>query len=185
MTDTPLITVVTPSFNQAEFIGETIDSVVQQDYPRLEHIVMDGGSTDETLQILKKYPHLKVISEPDKGQADAINKGFEIATGDIWCFLNSDDTFLPGALHRVAGEIDPVGSGLPLDLHQTLLEILQLLVDIGFLGKGQVGGEHHQADDGNERSLHRNNPFVPRGINHRSSDAPNQQHPRCRTSGSS
>lgn len=103
----PRISIVTPSFNQGEYIAETIESVIAQDYPNLEHIVMDGGSTDSTLEVLKRYPHLKVISEPDRGQSDAINKGFRLATGDIWGFLNSDDTLLPGALHRVAQEIDP------------------------------------------------------------------------------
>ena len=107
MSDFPRITIVTPSFNQGRFIGETIDSVVAQGYPNLEHIVMDGGSTDDSLEVLRRYPHLVLVSQPDKGQGDAINKGFERATGTIWGFLNSDDTLLPGALHRVAAEIDP------------------------------------------------------------------------------
>jgi hypothetical protein len=81
--------------------------VLAQNYPNLEHIVVDGMSTDDTPAILARYPHLRVIREPDNGQADAINKGFRAATGEIFCFLNSDDTFLPGALHRVAQEIDP------------------------------------------------------------------------------
>jgi glycosyltransferase involved in cell wall biosynthesis len=98
---------VTCSFNQGEFIGRTIDSVLAQDYPRLEHIVVDGLSTDQTPQILARYPHLRVIREPDRGQAEALNKGFRAATGDVLCFLNSDDTLQPGALWRVAGEIDP------------------------------------------------------------------------------
>ncbi len=102
----PRISIVTPSFNQGHYIAETLDSVMAQDYPNLEHIVVDGGSTDGTLNILTRYPHLKVISEPDRGQADAINKGFRLATGDIWGFLNSDDTLLPEALRRVAQEID-------------------------------------------------------------------------------
>ncbi len=106
----PRISVITSSYNQGAFIGETIESVLAQEYPNLEHIVVDGMSTDETPDVLARYGHLKVIREPDKGQADAINKGFRRATGDIWCFLNSDDTFLPGALHRVAREIDP-GAG--------------------------------------------------------------------------
>jgi glycosyltransferase involved in cell wall biosynthesis len=98
---------VTCSFNQGAFIGRTIDSVLAQDYPRLEHIVVDGMSTDDTPTILARYPHLRVIREPDHGQADALNKGFRAATGDVFCFLNSDDTFQPGALWCVAGEIDP------------------------------------------------------------------------------
>lgn len=104
----PRISIITPSFNQGAFIAETIESVMAQDYPNLEHIVMDGGSTDATLEILKRYTHLKVISERDKGQADAINKGFQIATGEIFAFLNSDDTLYPGTLKRVAQEIDPL-----------------------------------------------------------------------------
>jgi glycosyltransferase involved in cell wall biosynthesis len=103
----PTISVVTCSFNQGEFIGQTIDSVLDQDYPRLEHIVVDGLSTDDTPHILSRYPHLRVIRERDRGQADALNKGFRAATGDILCFLNSDDTLQPGALWRVAREIDP------------------------------------------------------------------------------
>jgi glycosyltransferase involved in cell wall biosynthesis len=103
----PRISVITSSYNQGAFIERTIESVLAQDYPNLEHIVVDGMSTDETPKVLARYTHLHVIREPDKGQADAINKGFRAATGDILCFLNSDDTFLPGALHRVAAEIDP------------------------------------------------------------------------------
>jgi glycosyltransferase involved in cell wall biosynthesis len=103
----PRISIVTPSFNQAQYIAATIESVMAQDYPNLEHIVIDGSSTDGTLEGLRRYPHLKLVSEPDGGHADAINKGFRLATGDIWAFLNSDDTLLPGALHRVAAEIDP------------------------------------------------------------------------------
>ncbi len=103
----PRISVVTSSFNQGDYIARTIESVLAQDYPDLEHIVVDGMSTDETPSVLAKYPHLRVIREPDRGQADAINKGFRVATGDIFCFLNSDDTFFPGTFHRVAREIDP------------------------------------------------------------------------------
>lgn len=103
----PRITVVTPSYNQGQYIGRTIESVLAQGYPNLEHIVMDAMSTDDTPAVLARYPHLRVIREKDKGQADAVNKGFQLATGDIYAFLNSDDTYLPGALHRAAQEIDP------------------------------------------------------------------------------
>ena len=107
MVKMPKFSIVTPSFNQGKFIAETIESLMAQDYPYLEHIVIDGGSTDQTFSILKRYPHLIVVSEPDRGQAEAINKGFRLATGEIWGFLNSDDTLLPGALRRVAQEIEP------------------------------------------------------------------------------
>lgn len=103
MTSWPRISIVTPSFNQGKFIKETVDSVLAQGYPNIEHIVVDGASTDDTLSILGRYTHLHVISEPDKGQAEAINKGFRLATGDILGFLNSDDTLLPDALIWLAG----------------------------------------------------------------------------------
>lgn len=103
----PRISVITSSYNQGAFIAQTIESVLAQRYPNLEHIVVDGMSTDDTPAVLARYPHLRVIREPDTGQANAINKGFRAATGQIFCFLNSDDTFLPGALQRVAQELDP------------------------------------------------------------------------------
>jgi glycosyltransferase involved in cell wall biosynthesis len=103
---TPRISLVTPSYNQGRFLGRTIESVLAQDYPRVEHIVVDGMSSDETPRVLARYPHLRVIREPDGGQADAVNKGFRAAGGDVFGFLNSDDTLAPGALRRVAREID-------------------------------------------------------------------------------
>lgn len=97
------ISIVTPSFNQAQFIERTISSVLQQDHGDLEHIVVDGGSTDGTLDILRRYTgRITWISEPDRGQAHAINKGLRLATGDIVAWLNSDDTYEPGAHARVA-----------------------------------------------------------------------------------
>lgn len=96
------ISIITPSFNQGMFIEETITSVMDQNYPNTEHIVVDAGSTDNTLQILKKFGHkIKWISEPDNGQSDAINKGIKMATGDIIAFINSDDYYLPGAFKKV------------------------------------------------------------------------------------
>lgn len=99
----PKITIVTPSYNQAHFIERTIDSILGQNYPNLEYIVMDGGSKDGTVDVLKKYGK-RIIweSEKDGGQSEAINKGLRIATGDIVAFLNSDDTYEPGALAAVA-----------------------------------------------------------------------------------
>ena len=97
------ISIITPTYNQAAFIERTINSVLSQNYPDLEYIVMDGGSNDETIGILKKYS-TQIIwkSEKDNGQSDAINKGLRLATGDIVAFLNSDDTYEPGALAKVA-----------------------------------------------------------------------------------
>jgi glycosyltransferase involved in cell wall biosynthesis len=95
----PLVTVVTPSFNQAKFIRATIESVLSQDYPNIEYIIMDGGSTDGTSAIVAPYSdRLTFLSEKDRGQGDAINKGFRMASGSIVAYLNSDDLYLPGAV---------------------------------------------------------------------------------------
>lgn len=99
----PKISVITPSYNQKKFIAKTIDSVLDQNYPDLEYIIMDGGSRDGTVEVLKKYgKRIKWISKKDRGQSDAINKGFKTAQGDVLCFINSDDYFLPDAFIRVA-----------------------------------------------------------------------------------
>lgn len=106
----PRISIITPSFNQGQFINQTIDSVLGQNYPNLEYIVMDGGSTDGTLDILRSYgTALRWVSEKDNGQADAINRGMSMASGDILAFLNSDDTYLPGVLHLVAEQFSQRG----------------------------------------------------------------------------
>ena len=99
----PKISIVTPSLNQGRFIEEMIQSVLSQGYPNLEFIVMDGGSSDNTVDILKRYSgQLKWVSEKDRGQTDAINKGLRIADGEILAYLNADDVFLPGTLFKVA-----------------------------------------------------------------------------------
>lgn len=100
----PLVSIITPSFNQARYIRNTIESVLSQDYPNIEYIVVDGGSSDGTLEILQSYEHLgdrfRYVSEPDNGQSHALNKGFCMANGQIIGWLNSDDTYLPGAIRN-------------------------------------------------------------------------------------
>ncbi|MFV9504776.1 MAG: glycosyltransferase family 2 protein [Oscillochloridaceae bacterium umkhey_bin13] len=105
VTPPPVISIVTPSFNQGNFIRATIESVLAQDYPALEYWIIDGGSNDQTLAIIQEYAHdprLHWVSEPDRGQSDAINKGLARCTGSIFTWLNSDDVLLPGALQQVA-----------------------------------------------------------------------------------
>jgi glycosyltransferase involved in cell wall biosynthesis len=98
-----LISVVTPVLNQRAFISQTIDSIIGQDYPYLEYLVVDGGSTDGTLEIVQRYKdRLRWISEADDGQSAAINKGWRMTDGDIVAWLNADDTYLPGAVRKVA-----------------------------------------------------------------------------------
>jgi len=108
----PLVSIVTPSYNQVQYIEETIQSVLNQDYPAVEYIIIDGGSTDGSVEIIQRHARQNIpeltnlngkrvsawVSEPDQGQTDAINKGFTSAHGEILAWLNSDDTYLPGAI---------------------------------------------------------------------------------------
>ena len=99
----PRITVVTPSFNQGRFLEETIQSVLYQDYPNLEYIVMDGGSTDGSADIIRRYSDQLAywVSRPDRGQTDALIQGFGRASGDVLCWLCADDVWEPGTLWEV------------------------------------------------------------------------------------
>jgi glycosyltransferase involved in cell wall biosynthesis len=102
MTCLPKISIVTPSLNQGRFIEDAIQSVAKQAYPNFEHIIVDACSTDETLSVLRSYPHLRWVSEPDGGQSDALNKGFRMSTGELVGWLNADEYYLPGAFEAMA-----------------------------------------------------------------------------------
>ena len=122
--------IITPSFNQARFLEENIKSVLDQQYPSAEHIIIDGGSTDGTLAILKKYPHLQWVSEPDRGQAHALNKGIAKANGEIIGWINSDDGYLADTLTEVAELFERpdvmvvYGDGDEIDESSTLLRTI-------------------------------------------------------------
>ena len=130
----PMVSIVTPSYNQGRFIEDTILSVKNQDYPNIEHIIIDGGSTDSTLDVLKKYDgtyNVRWISEPDEGQTNALNKGFSMAQGEIIGWLNSDDIYFYThafrdivAFFEVHPDIDIVyGDCLVIDAHNQVIEI--------------------------------------------------------------
>lgn len=104
LTQYPKISIITPSYNQGEYLEETIKSVVEQGYPNLEYIIIDGGSTDNSVEIIKKYEeHISYwVSEKDEGLYDGIQKGFEKSTGDIMAWINSDDMYHKKSLHTIA-----------------------------------------------------------------------------------
>ena len=99
---TPFLSIITPSFNRAGMIADAIESVLSQGFSGFEHIIVDGASTDETLEVLARYPHLRVVSEPDRGMYDAINKGLRLARGSVVAWLNTDDVYPPGTFAAVA-----------------------------------------------------------------------------------
>ena len=104
----PKLTVITPSFNQGRFIERTIRSVLDQGYPNLEYVIVDAGSMDETVEVIRRYEDRLAwwVSEPDEGQSDAINKGLERTSGEIVAYLNSDDYFLPGAFETAIAALE-------------------------------------------------------------------------------
>jgi glycosyltransferase involved in cell wall biosynthesis len=129
----PLVSIVTPSYNQGRFIRETIESVLSQDYPNLEYWVIDAASADETVGILREYerdPRFHWVSEPDGGQSDAINKGIARSRGELFAWLNADDVLLPGALGKVA---EAHRAGRPALLYGRVRLIDHAGRDIGYL----------------------------------------------------
>jgi glycosyltransferase involved in cell wall biosynthesis len=131
-TSLPCFSVVVPSYNQGKFIERTILSILNQNYPNLELIIIDGGSSDETLSIIRKYEkHISYWhSQPDKGQSDALNKGFSKASGEIFAWQNSDDIYLPGAFHAVARVFKEktqasvcYGNWYSIDVNDSILDI--------------------------------------------------------------
>ncbi len=119
-TTLPRISIVTPSYNQARYLPETIESILRQGYPNLEYIIIDGGSTDGSVEVIRRYQaHLAYwVSEKDSGQSEAINKGFRKATGEIFNWINSDDVLFPGALERIARAwLDHPGAALIVGDH--------------------------------------------------------------------
>ncbi len=128
----PKISIVTVSYNQADYLEDNIKSVIEQNYPSVEHIIIDAGSSDETLAILKKYNHLYWTSEPDTGQSSGLNKGFKKATGKIIGWVNSDDRIPKDALHKVAKyfiknpkEIAVVGDQSFIDEYSNIIKIIK------------------------------------------------------------
>lgn len=128
------ISVVTPSFNQGKYLEKTILSIVSQDYPNLEYVIIDGGSTDNSVEIIKKYKNKLAywISEPDRGQSHAINKGFKHTSGEIMTWLNSDDILMPGSLNFIANIFNQLShiqwiSGIP-----TVIDSRGYVVHLGY-----------------------------------------------------
>lgn len=106
------ISIITPSYNSGQYLLRAIHSVLDQNFNNWEHVIVDGGSKDETLEILKKHPHLIWVSEPDEGQSDAMNKGFEMSTGDVIVYLNADDWFEEEAFSHVIESFEETKSDI-------------------------------------------------------------------------
>ena len=148
----PKVSIVTPSFNQARYLPLTLQCIREQDYPAIEHIVVDGGSTDGTLDILRGAPGIRWVSEPDRGQVDALNKGFKMCTGEILAWLNSDDTMNRNTVSAAVGALQRTGADLVygdveiVDEHGKLLLVSHgipfdfriLLCGINYIGQQTV-----------------------------------------------
>ena len=166
--DLPLVTIVTPSYNQGRWIRKTLESVAAQTYPHIEHVIVDGGSTDDTLQILMETPGIRWVSEKDRGQADAINKGILLSRGTFIAYLNSDDLLYPDAVSIAVDSFrrDPsidflYGDGTVIDEEGKVLwewlsrpEDFRLLADYHFLWNDFTNYILQQATFW-RRSLHR------------------------------
>jgi glycosyltransferase involved in cell wall biosynthesis len=152
MPEAPKTSIITPSFNSIATIRDTIESVLRQEFPNWEHLVIDGGSTDGTVELLKTYPHLIWVSEKDEGHYHAMNKGVERATGEVVTILNSDDYYRPGALSKVADafEANPDWDGLFGDViyvdgaGQEIFRREEALFDYDVLRFGGVNFVNHQ-----------------------------------------
>jgi glycosyltransferase involved in cell wall biosynthesis len=107
---TPRISIITPCFNAAKTIERAIQSVLAQKYANMQHVIVDGGSTDGTFDIIQKHQHIKWVSERDQGQSDAMNKGFDLANGELIVYLNADDEFAPGVFEKVVSVYQSTGS---------------------------------------------------------------------------
>jgi hypothetical protein len=130
----PLVSIITPSLNQAPFIRATIESVLAQDYPRIEYLVLDGGSTDGALEVIREYEgRLEWVCEKDSGQANALNSGFRRVRGEIVAWLNSDDVLLPGAVTAMVDRFNELpdvglvyGDGFLIDVDDNVVEAMHL-----------------------------------------------------------
>ncbi len=150
-TSSPLVSIITPSYNQANFLKQSITSVLEQDYPRLEYIIVDGGSTDRSLELIQEHADRLAwwVSEPDLGQTDALNKGFARARGQICAWLNADDTYLPHAVSEA------------VEFLQKNPEVGMVYGDANFIDEtGQVIGKF-DARQTDYRRLRRGGVYIP------------------------